>query len=250
MIKLQSKKNKIAVVTGSARRLGRDIAISLAKSGFDIALHYNNSSKNSVNEAVLSIETQGARAFPFKADISKVEQIKFLFEKIKKEYKTIDVLVNNAAIFRAVDLFKINEKIFDEFINTNLKSVLFCSIEASKIMLGSKNKSGKIINIASLGGIQNWKDFIPYSISKVGVIKLTKLLAKRLAPGILVNAIAPGTVLIENDANETADLKEVVKYPMKRFANPNDITSFVNYLADTNEYITGQIFIIDGGISI
>jgi NAD(P)-dependent dehydrogenase (short-subunit alcohol dehydrogenase family) len=250
MIKLQSKKNKIALVTGSVRRLGREIAISLAKSGFDIALHYNNSSKTAVSDTVNELEKQGARVFPIKADISKVEHIKYLFNIVKKEFKTLDVLVNNAAIFKAVDLFKINEKIFDEFINTNLKSILFCSIEASKIMLNSKNLPGRIINIASLGGIQNWKDFIPYSVSKTGVIKLTQLLAKRLAPEILVNAIAPGTVLIENDENETVDMNEADKYPMKRFANSNDITSLINYLAETNEYITGQTLIVDGGRSI
>ena len=250
MIKLQSKKNKVAVVTGSVRRLGRDIALALAKSGFDIALHYNNSSKTSVNEAVDAVEKLGARALPVKADISNTEHIKYLFNIVKKEFKNIDVLVNNAAIFRAVDLFKINDKIFDEFINTNLKSTLFCSIEASKIMLNNKNFPGRIINIASLGGVQNWTDFIPYSLSKVGVIKLTKLLAKRLAPDVLVNAIAPGTVLIENDANETADMSEEKKYPLKRFAKPNDVTSLVNYLAETNEYITGQTLIVDGGRSI
>ena len=250
MIRLQSKKNKVALVTGSVRRLGKSIATSLANSGYDIALHFNNSSLTALDDTVSKIERIGVRVLPIKADISNPEQIKFLFNVIRQEFKTLDVLVNNAAIYKSVDLLKINEKMFDEFINTNLKSVLFCSIEASKIMLKSKNKIGKIINIASLGGIMNWQNSIPYSLSKVGVIKLTQLLAKRLAPNILVNAIAPGTIWIEDDKNDTVELKEKSKYPLKRFASEMDITSVVNYLAEKNEYITGQIITVDGGRSL
>jgi NAD(P)-dependent dehydrogenase (short-subunit alcohol dehydrogenase family) len=116
-------------------------------------------------------------------------------------------------------------------------------------MLKSK-KTGRIINIASLGAIQNWQGYIPYSLSKTGVLKLTQLMAKRLAPKILVNAIAPGSVLIENDKNITLDFNEEKNYPMKRFAKSDDITSIIEYLVNRNEYITGQTFVVDGGRSI
>jgi NAD(P)-dependent dehydrogenase (short-subunit alcohol dehydrogenase family) len=250
MIRLESKKNRVAIVTGSAVRLGKSIAVSLANLGFDIALHYNSSSLKELDDTMIKIERIGVKVMPFKADISNVDSIKKMFGKIKKEFKTIDVLVNNAAIFRHVDFFKISEKIFDEFINTNLKSTLFCSIEASKIMLKSSGKTGRIINIASLGGLLNWEGYIPYSLSKAGVIKLTQIMAKRLAPNILVNAIAPGTILIENDKNKTVDFREEKKYPMKRFAKSNDITSLIGYLVDKNEYITGHTFVVDGGRSL
>jgi NAD(P)-dependent dehydrogenase (short-subunit alcohol dehydrogenase family) len=245
----KTRKNKVALVTGSARRLGKSIAISLANLGFDIALNYNSTSSSALEDTLKSIRKMGIKVVPFKADLRNVESIKLMFKDIKKEFGTLDVLVNNAAIFKHVDFLKINEKTFDEFIDTNLKSVLFCSIEASKIMLESK-KTGRIINIASLGAIQNWQGYIPYSLSKTGVLKLTQLMAKRLAPKILVNAIAPGSVLIENDKNETLDFREEKIYPMKRFAKSNDITSLIEYLVNRNEYITGQTFVVDGGRSI
>jgi len=243
-------KNRVALVTGSARRLGKSIAISLANLGFDIALHYNASSSEELNDTLKGIQKIGVKVIPFKADLRNVTDIKEMFRKVKKEFKALDVLVNNAAIFRHADFFKISEKIFDELINTNLKSTLFCSIEASKIMLKSKQKTGRIINIASLGGILNWEGYIPYSLSKISVIKLTQLMAKRLAPKILVNAIAPGTVIIENDKNDIVDFKEAKKYPMKKFAKSNDITSLIGYLVDKNKYITGHTFVVDGGRSI
>jgi NAD(P)-dependent dehydrogenase (short-subunit alcohol dehydrogenase family) len=243
-------KNRVALVTGSARRLGKSIAISLANLGFDIALHYNTSSLKTLDDTLKRIQKINVKVVPFKADLRSADEIKQMFRGIKKEFKTLDVLVNNAAIFRHVDFFDIDEKIFDEFIDMNLRSVLFCSIEASKIMMKSKAKLCRIINIASLGGILNWQGYIPYSLSKVAVIKLTQMMAKRLAPKILVNAIAPGTVVIENDKNETLDFKEARKYPMKKFAKSEDITSLIGYLVDQNDYITGHTFVVDGGRSI
>ena len=242
--------NKVAMVTGGARRLGRDISIELGRSGFDVIIIYNKSNTTILKDTISRIRENPVKATAIKCDLSKVSEIKKMFRKVYEKYKKLDLLVNNASIFEHADFFDTDEKFFDKIMNTNLKSVFFCSQEAAKIMLKSKNPSGKIINIASLGGIENWTGFIPYSLSRVGVIKLTKLLAKRLAPEILVNAIAPGTILIDNDANETVDFKEEKKYPMKRFAGSGDITSLINHLAITNEYITGQTIIVDGGRSL
>jgi NAD(P)-dependent dehydrogenase (short-subunit alcohol dehydrogenase family) len=155
--------------------------------------------------------------------------------------------VNNAAIFRNVDFFDINENNFDEFYKINLRSVVLSTVEASKIMQTNECKPVSIINIASLGGIENWTGFIPYSVAKAGVIKFTKLAAKRLAPDITVNSISPGTVLIENDKNENADLDYVKKYPMKRFGKSSDVTSLIKYLINENTFITGHNFVVDGG---
>ena len=240
-------KNKVALVTGSAKRLGREIASALASNGFNIVLHYNSSPRSSVVKLVNDFKKQGIIALPVKADLSKVAEIKKLFAKIKSVFGRLDLLVNNSAIFKKLDFFDIDEKSFDSFINTNLKNALFCSIEAAKLMKLSKEKNKQIINIASLGGILNWVDYIPYSVAKAGLIKLTQLTAKRLAPGILVNAIAPGTILIENDANKNVVLKEKEKYPLKKFGVAKDITSVINFLANENNFITGHTFIIDGG---
>ena len=243
-------RNKVAVVTGGARRLGRDISIELGRSGFDVIIVYNRSNKIILKDTISKVSETGVKVTAIKCDISKVSEIKILFRKVYEKYKKLDLLVNNASLFEHSDFFDIDEKFFDKFIDTNLRSVFFCSQEASKIMMKTNNSGGKIINIASLGGIENWTGYIPYSLSRVGVIKLTQLLGKRLAPQILVNAIAPGTILIENDANETVDFKEEKKYPLKRFAKSKDITSLINYLAVNNNYITGQTFIVDGGRSL
>lgn len=243
-------KNKVALITGSAKRLGKDIAKTVAGEGYDIILHYNTSSQKVVSKIKNDFEKLGVNVFPVKANLSNVKDIKKLFKFINEKFGRLDLLINSAAIFRKVDFFDIDEKVFDEFINTNLKSVLFCSIEAAKILNKSKEGNLQIINIASLGGILNWVNHIPYSVSKAGVIKLTQLMAKRLAPKILVNAIAPGTILIDNDANENVILKEKEKYPLKRFGKANDITSLINFLIKENKYITGHTFVVDGGRSL
>lgn len=241
--------NKVALITGGARRLGRDISYELAERGYDIILNYNESGKAILEETISSIKEKGVSVNAIKCDISSVSEIKKMFQTVAK-YKRLDVLVNNAAIFRHTDFLSITENFFDKTINTNLKGMFFCCQEAAKIMLKSNEPLSRIINIASLGAIENWTGYIPYSVSKAGVIKLTQLLAKRLAPKILVNAIAPGTILIENDDNKNVNPEDVKKYPMKRFGESKDITSMIGFLADTNNYITGQTFAVDGGRSL
>lgn len=241
---------KVALVTGGARRLGKDISIELGKCGFDLVIAYNRTSRNVLNETISEVKKTGSKVSAIKCDISDVSEIKKMFRTINKRHKKLDLLVNNASVFEHSDFFEIDEKFYNKFSDTNLKSVFFCCQEAAKVMHASEVTCGKIINIASLGGIENWTGYIPYSLSRVGVIKLTKLLAKRLAPKIIVNAVAPGTILIDNDANETVDFKEENKYPMKRFAKSKDITSVIKYLAVENNYITGQTIIVDGGRSL
>lgn len=241
---------KIALVTGGARRLGKDICIELGRSGFDIILTYNKSSKEILDKAVSEIAKTGADVRAYKCDLTGVKNITNLFKKVKTIFNRLDLLVNNAAIFERTEFTETTESFFDKFIDTNLRSVFFCCQEAAKIMLNNKKDKGRIINIASLGAVENWTGYIPYSVSKAGVEKLTKQLGKKLAPQILVNAIAPGTVLIRNDENKTVDHREKKKYPMKRFAFPEDITSLVRYLALENNYITGQMIIVDGGRSL
>lgn len=238
------------MVTGSAVRLGRDIALRLADLGFDIVLNYYGAGEKEVKDAAEEMKSKGSEVLAVRADLRKVEEIQNAFSEIKSKFGTLDLLVNNSAIFRNVDFFDITEDVFDDFINTNLKSALFCSIEAAKLMKNNPEKPCSIINISSLGGIENWKGFIPYSLAKNGVIKLTKLTAKRLAPDIIVNSIAPGTILIDDDENLNAKKDDEKFYPMKRFGSSGDINSLIEYLAVHNKYITGNVFIVDGGRSL
>jgi NAD(P)-dependent dehydrogenase (short-subunit alcohol dehydrogenase family) len=182
---------KIALVTGGARRLGKEIAVSLGETGFEIIINYHASDKSDVEEAIRDIQSTGANVMAVKCDISKVSEIKKMFHSVYLKYKKLDLLVNNAAVFKHTDFLETSEKTYDMVLNTNLKSVFFCSQEAARIMLKSNEPVNRIINISSLGSIENWTGYIPYSIAKAGVTKLTKQLAKKLAPSILVNAIAP-----------------------------------------------------------
>ncbi|MBS1518205.1 MAG: SDR family oxidoreductase [Bacteroidetes bacterium] len=243
-----NSENKVALVTGGARRLGKYISLTLAEAGYDIVLNYNESSKILLEDTIKQISDFNVNVTAVKCDVTKISEIRKMFAAVNLKYRRLDLLVNNAAVFKRTEFLETTEKIYDGFLDTNLKGVFFCCQEAAKIMLKSDNKVSRIINIASLGAVENWTGFIPYSLAKAGVVKLTRQLGKKLAPDILVNAIAPGTVEMEDDEN--TDIGDSGKYPMKRFAVPEDITSLVKYLATENNYITGRIFVVDGGKSL
>ncbi len=241
---------RAALVTGSVKRLGKDIALRLAELNFNVILNYFNSSDEDALKTSEEVKAKGADVLCVKADLRKVSEIKKMFAETEKKFGRLDVLVNNAAIFERVDFFDVTENMFDEFITMNLKNAFFCSQEAARLMLKNTEKPCSIINIASLGAVENWQTVMPYSLAKAGIVKLTKLLAKRLAPDILVNAIAPGTIWIEGDENKTAANEDSEKYPMKRFGKSEDINSMIEYLTIKNKWTTGNMFVVDGGISL
>ena len=173
-----------------------------------------------------------------------VNALKRTIDKIGTDFGKIDILINNAGIIRKIDFTKITEQIFNNFMDTNLKAALFASQFSLKYL--KKAKEPSIVNIASLGGIQNWTNYIPYGISKAGIIKLTYLLAKRLAPKIRVNAVAPGTIIIKGEEAGTPEKTPVKKIPLKKYGNPDDIIEAVKFLINS-PYITGQVIPVDGG---
>ncbi len=239
---------QIALVTGSGRRLGRKMAIALAENGFDVVINYNHSRPEAL-KAEKEIKKTGRRCLLIRADVSDASAVKKMVRSAIKKFGKIDLLVNNAAIFPPKYEFgKIPEKLWDEVMNINLKAAFLCSQEVSKFML--ERKSGKIINIASLGAFQAWTNHLPYCVSKAGVVMLTKVTAKALAPYISVNAIAPGTVIIPNEEIHSQHFPDVEKIPLKRYGKPSDITDLLVFLASTSDYITGQIISVDGGVTI
>lgn len=240
-------KNKVALVTGAGKRLGRHIAISLAANGYTVIVNYHHS-ESGARTTCSRIAKMGGAAFPVRADVTNKREVKQMIVNVHHRFGRIDLLVNNAAIFMEKKLLKITEKEWDTIIDINLKSVFICSQVVIPIML--KQNIGRIINIASLGGIQAWKQHIPYSVSKAGVIMLTKCLAKECAPTVMVNAIAPGTIIIPGEEKSGQKHVSVSSIPMKKYGAPEDITSLVVFLATTSTYITGQIIAVDGGRSI
>ncbi len=233
----------LALITGSAKRLGREIALGLAKNGFNISIHYNKS-KTEAMELASEIETSFHKSVLLvKADNSKVSHIETMMNRVMKQFGRIDLLVNNAAVFIKSGWKETTEEIWDKSLNTNLKGAFFCSKLAAKYML--KKGGGNIINIASIGGIKPFANYVPYSVSKAGLIMLTKCLAKSLAPYILVNAIAPGTIEFKNE-----DVNNNEKILLKDYIKASEIADLVVFLSTKNKHITGQIISIDSGNSL
>ncbi|MCL5267548.1 MAG: SDR family oxidoreductase [Bacteroidetes bacterium] len=239
-------RRKVALVTGSGRRLGRQSAIGLAKDGWDIVVNYAHSAKEAAR-TVKEIKGLGADAISIKADIRNSKQVDSMFRQAVDHFGRIDLLVNNAAIFPPSKKFvEISDELWNYVLSTNLTGQFYCARAAAKAM---GERGGKIINFASLGGFQVWPEHIAYNVAKAGVVMLTKALSKALAPKITVNAIAPGTIIILGE--ETAGIKHIeeTKVPLKRYGDADDITSAVLYLAHAN-YVTGQVLIVDGGRSV
>lgn len=236
--------NKVALVTGGIRRLGRQIALYLASRNYDLALIYNSSSTLEITRTKKLLNAFNIRYKFFKCDLKNVSELKRTVNKIGSDFKKIDVLINNSGVIKKVDLEEINEKLFNDTIAVNLRAPLFVTQTAVKYM--RKAKSPVVINIASLGGLQNWSGFIPYSLSKTALVKLTLLLARKLAPKIRVNSIAPGTIVIDGEEKGTPQKTSVEKIPLKRYGTPSDIISAVEFIIDCR-YLTGHVIPVDGG---
>lgn len=243
-------KNKIVLITGASRGIGQSIALEFAKEGATIIVNYLHSEKEA-NKVVEKIKRLNSNAFAIKADVSRINELALMVEKIIEKFKRIDILINNAGVFYKNNFFESNEEIWDAIIDINLKGVFFCSNLVAKHML--KQGYGKIINISSVSGIkQRVSKALEYGIAKAGVIYFTKSLALVLAPHINVNCIAPGytaTDMIGHTAE--GKLEKEKEIPLKRMNKPEDIAKAVLFLAsDDSKNITGQILVIDGGSSL
>ncbi len=238
---------QVALITGSGRRLGRQIALALAENGYDIIINYYHSGTEA-RKTEREIKRTGRRCLLIKADITKRDQVLRMMKQTIKTFGKIDVLVNNAGIFvPPTGLTDLTEDVWDRVIDTNLKGTFLCAQAAGEHML--KRRSGKIINIASLGAFKAWANHIPYCVSKAGVVMLTQALAKALAPFVTVNAVAPGTIIIPREKEETI-LPDAEKIPLKKYGKPEDITDVVVFLANASDYMTGQVIRVDGGVTI
>jgi pteridine reductase len=232
---------KVALITGAAKRLGHAVALRLADEGADIAVHYNSSSKDAESTCA-EISARGRRAAAFPANLTSVGEIRRLFDHAGKEFGRLDILVNCAANFLPASVISTTEEIWDSSLDTNLKAGFFCAQAAAPLLRRSK---GVIVNFADAGGLLGWPGYIPHSISKAGVIMLTKVLAKALAPDVRVNAIAPGTISMPGDPPDwEADFTQLA--PLRRTGRPSDIADAVSYLIHA-EFMTGYTLVLDGG---
>jgi pteridine reductase len=239
-------KDKVIIVTGGARRVGRTICLFLAERGAKIVINYNKSDKYA-KELLNELNRINRRsAMAVKADVSNSDEVENMVESTMSQFKTIDVLVNNAAIFFKTQLSDISEDEWNLFMDTNLKGPFLCSQQVVKIM--SDKGSGKIINIVDSFVISKESEhYIPYLVSKAGLVMLTRTLASALAPDIHVNAIAPGPVLYPDNFTEEEKNQAVKNTALKRKGSPEDIAMGVIFLIES-EYITGEVLHINGGM--
>jgi pteridine reductase len=237
----QSLQDRVALVTGAAKRLGRAVALRLGEEGADVVVHYRSSVADA-QSAVAEIEKFGRRGHAIAADLTNVAEIKRLFDETAKQFGRLDVLVNSAANFLPSSIVSTTEEIWDASLDTDLKAPFFCAQAAAPLLRRTK---GSIINFADTGGLVGWPGYIAHSVSKAGVVMLTKVLAKSLAPEVRVNAIAPGTITMPDDPPELeADFIKLA--PLRRTGAPSDIADAVVFLVNS-KFITGQVLLVDGG---
>jgi 3-oxoacyl-[acyl-carrier protein] reductase len=241
-------KDKVAIVTGASRGIGRAIAIELATQGAIAVVNYASSSA-AAEAVVAEITAAGGQAIALQADVSKIEQVEALINAVMEKFKRVDILVNNAGITRDALLLRLKTEDWQAVIDLNLTGVFLCTRAVSKIML--KQRSGRIINITSVAGQMGNPGQANYSAAKAGVIGFTKSVAKEFASrSITVNAVAPGFIATDmtSDLNNPEDILKFI--PLGRFGQAEEIAGMVRFLAadPAAAYITGQVFNVDGGM--
>jgi len=241
--------NKVAFITGGTRGIGRQIAITLAENGYDIAVNYRTNS-NAIITLKEEVERNNVKFIAVQGDVSKYEDTENMINEIIRQYTRIDVLVNNAGVTKDTLLMRMKKEDFEDVININLVGTF--NVTKNVIPYMMKQKNGRIINISSVVGISGNAGQANYAASKAGIIGFTKSLAKEVGSrNILVNAVAPGFI----ETQMTDVLKEEVKeeisktIPLKRTGKPIDVANVVKFLAsEDSSYITGQVINVDGGM--
>lgn len=241
----------VALVTGASRGIGRACAVKLAERGYDVAVNYNSNEAKAA-EVVAEIEKLGVKAAAFKADTADLKAVQIMFREVQKTFGQLDVLVNNAGVVDDAYLLMINEDSLSKSLDINIKGYFHCAQQAALKMMSKK--SGKIINISSVSSVLAVEGQGVYSATKGAVNSMTATLAKELAPrGIQVNAVAPGFIATEMmDAIPEEKKQEYLKaIPMNRFGSAEDVANTVAALcSEAFGYMTGQVIVLDGGLSL
>lgn len=236
-------KGKAVLITGAGKRMGAALALAISAKGAKIGIHYNRSKKEAETVAK-AIEKNGGAFFLTQGDLSDATDCGRIVAETAQALGRLDVLINNAAVFFKTPLLETTEKDWDQTLDANLKGAFFCAQAAALIM---QKNGGKIINIADWASDRPYKNYLPYCISKAGIIALTKGLARTLAPNITVNAISPGSVLLPEDFDEAEKSILINKTPLKRIGSKEDIINAVLFLLEGTDFMTGSTIVVDGG---
>src|ERR1700719_78548 len=236
-------KGKVALITGGARRIGRAIALELSTHGTSIAVHYRTS-QSEADAVVAEIISKGGNAQAFPANLEHVAEIEQMVAKVLDAFGRIDILINSASIFAPIPLTEITERDWDANLDTNLKAPFFLSKFAAVAM--RQQGAGKIVNLGDWAGIRPYKDYLPYSVSKSGLIGLTKALAKELSPEVQVNCIALGMVMPPENYSKKEVERLVSRTLTKKMGTPEDVARAVIFFCET-DFATGTILPLEGG---
>ncbi len=238
----------VAFITGAGRRIGRSLAIRFAERGWRVVVHYG-SSEERARQTLAEIESLGAEGMLVQADVRNRQEIVGAVERAAERFGRIDLLINNAGIYPpAVPLEDVTEELWRDVLETNLYGEFFAAQAVARLM-SAQDSGGRIVNLASLGAFQIWRDRIPYNVSKAAVVQLTRALARALAPKIMVNAVAPGVIEIPEEPTP-GTLLAPSHIPMQRRGTTDDIFRAVWFFAVDAAYITGQTLLVDGGLNI
>jgi len=236
-----------ALVTGGARRMGKAIALALAREGARVAITYNTSI-DQAQAMVAEIKQAGGQAAAFQCDQRDLAAIDRLFDQLRREFDQLDMLVNSAAIMERQPVLDITADDWARVMETNLRGPFFMAQAAAKWMFKKGNK-GSIVNIADMSALQPWPSYLTHTVSKSGVVALTKTLALALAPSIRVNAIAPGAVLKPEAWEDEHWEKLIAALPLQHGGSAEDVAEAVLFCAHS-EVMTGQLLVLDGGRSL
>jgi NAD(P)-dependent dehydrogenase (short-subunit alcohol dehydrogenase family) len=237
---------KVALITGSAKRIGRLTAMELAKRGARVAIHFRSSGQEA-NETLRLIQDNGGSGSLFQADLSEVAAIEDMFRKLDQQFGGLDILVNSASTFHTSTAEDTSAELWDEQLNSNARAPFFVAQAAAQMMMKrGKDHQGKIVNIVDVAGEMIWPGYFAYSVSKAALIAVNRGLAKAYAPAIQVNGIAPGPVLFPEHYTEEQKRTAIERTLLKRAGHPSDIVNAVVFLIE-NDYITGEIIHVDGG---
>jgi len=243
---------KTALVTGAARRLGRASALALAEAGADVAITFRHSAREA-RETVVDLSGSGVRAFALRCDVTDEASVRAMMKDAGRELGSIDILVNNAANYEAVEFEQLTVSQWDAIFASNTRGPFLVSREALKWMRrkrGNRSVEAKIINMGSLGGLKPWTTHAHYCSSKAALHMLTQVMAKALAPEIAVNAVAPGMIDL-GEKSAAAFFRRMAKQtPMRRNGRADEIAEAVLFFATAPQFITGQILTVDGGLGL
>ena len=239
-------KGKVVLVTGAARRIGREIALTVARAGADVAITFLTSRRDA-QRTVAHLRQLGVRALAVRCDVRSESSVRSVMRKVTAELGEIDVLVNNAGMYETVGFEKISLVQWDNMFATNTRGAFLMSRAALPML---RKRKGRIVNLGSLGGLRPWATHAHYCASKAALIMLTQVMAKALAPQIAVNCVAPGMIDMAEPSSSNFFRKIAAKTPMKRSGKAEEVARAVLFFATAPHFITGQVMVVDGGLSL